>query len=221
MSLYRYLVPLEEQGKINDKNICVRGFRKLFCKGNKKYERAEPGENDDPTKLYPPVLLPHKQLGDFGLGIGLYFSTLRAITFITLVAGLISVYNLMYFASDDYLPSEERAEIPRLLQGSAICTATSWVPCDTCICQTGLEREFGTFPPDRCAVGSNLTFVLRNDCDGTPWQVGASNFAAVIWVLLATLSLSIYLKKQEIAFDEDEQTAQDYSIVVVSENHKS
>jgi hypothetical protein len=35
-------------------------------------------------------------------------------------------------------------------------------------------------------------------------------------VLLATFSLSIYLKRQEIAFDEDEQTAQDYSIVIVS-----
>jgi hypothetical protein len=179
VALYRYLVPQDEQIKVN-KNIIVRIFRKLLMKANKSYEKAEPGENDDPTRLYPPIFLPHKQLGDFGLGIGLYFSTLRAITCIMLVAGVISIYNLIYFGSDDYLPSEYREDIPTLLTGSAICTATSWVPCDSCVCQKGLEREFGTFPPDRCAQSGNLTFVLRNDCDGTPWQVGAVNFASII-----------------------------------------
>jgi hypothetical protein len=43
VALYRYLVPQDEQEK-EKKNICVRGFRKLFCKGNKKLDRAEPGE---------------------------------------------------------------------------------------------------------------------------------------------------------------------------------
>jgi hypothetical protein len=43
VALYRYLVPQDEQEK-EKKNICVRGFRKLFCKRNKKLERAEPGE---------------------------------------------------------------------------------------------------------------------------------------------------------------------------------
>jgi hypothetical protein len=43
VALYRYLVPQDEPEK-EKKNICVRGFRKLFCKGNKKLERAEPGE---------------------------------------------------------------------------------------------------------------------------------------------------------------------------------
>ncbi|KAL3925047.1 MAG: hypothetical protein SGILL_000669, partial [Bacillariaceae sp.] len=213
VALYRYLVPQDQPPKVK-KNICVRAFRKLCMKGDKKYEKAEPGENDDPTLLYPPILLPHKQLGDFGLGIGLYFSTLRAITFITLVAGLISIYNMIYFASDDYLPSEYRNDIPALLTGSAICTAMTWVPCDSCVCHEGIGREFGEFHPDRCGTDGNFTFALRNDCDGTPWQLGAVNFASVIWVLLATFVLGVYLKRQEIQFDEDEQTAQDYSIVV-------
>jgi hypothetical protein len=43
VALYRYLVPQDEQVK-DKKNICVRGFRKLFCKRNKRLERAEPGE---------------------------------------------------------------------------------------------------------------------------------------------------------------------------------
>lgn len=43
VALYRYLVPQDEPKK-QKKNICVRAFRKLFCKGDKKLERAEPGE---------------------------------------------------------------------------------------------------------------------------------------------------------------------------------
>jgi hypothetical protein len=43
-------------------------------------QAAEPGEKGRPTRLYDPIFTPHKQLGHFGLGIGLYFSTLRAWT---------------------------------------------------------------------------------------------------------------------------------------------
>ncbi|KAG7353258.1 calcium-activated chloride channel [Nitzschia inconspicua] len=216
VALYRYLVPEDEKEK-QKKSICVRAFRKFFCKGDKKLERAEPGESDDPTRLYSPFFTPHKQLGDFGLGLGLYFSTLRVITFITLIAGLISSYNVMYFASDMYLPQEYQEELPFLLRGSAICTKRTWVPCDNCECEVN-GRSFGTFPPERCAreVNGTRTFILRNDCDGTPWQLGATNFASVIWLLLSTMALGYYLKRQEIQFDEDEQTAQDYSVLITN-----
>lgn len=43
VALYRYLVPQDEPEK-QKKNICVRAFRKLFCKGDKKLDRAESGE---------------------------------------------------------------------------------------------------------------------------------------------------------------------------------
>jgi hypothetical protein len=42
------------------------------------------------------------KLGDFGLGFGLYFSTLRAISYILFIAGMISVFNIYFFASDHY-----------------------------------------------------------------------------------------------------------------------
>jgi hypothetical protein len=170
------------------------------------------------------------QLGDFGLGLGLYFSTLRAITIITLILGLISVYNINYFASDDYLPFEYRHNLTLLTRGSAICTMTSWVPCPTCNCtEPGEEtRQSGrtTLPPNRCGTAidpaydpdsdsesmKNLTFALQNDCDATPWQLGAVNYATVILLLIATGFLGEYLRRQEVKFDEDEQTTQDYSI---------
>lgn len=62
----------------------------------------------------------------------------------------------------------------------------------------------------------NLTFALRNNCDGTPWQLAAVNYSTVMWLMLATFLLGFYLRRQEIAFDEDEQTAQDYSVIVTN-----
>jgi len=124
--LDRYIV--EKKPDAPKKNTCMRIIRK-FQKGNKKLERAEPGEKDVVTRLYSPIFTPHKQLGDFGLGIGLYFSTLRAITLITFVLGLVSAYNFNYFASDAYLPSEFRdngrgAMFDKFIHGSAVCTNT-------------------------------------------------------------------------------------------------
>jgi len=218
VALYRFIVPPEEDMNKTKKNICVRIVRKLFCKANKKLERAEPGENTNKTRLYDPIFTPHNQLGDFGLGIGLYFSTLRAIAFITLVGGLFSIYNMNYFSSDAYMPEESRNQIDSaLVRGSAVCTDLSWVPCPTCNCSAVDEvPEFGFLPADRCAYDStgNLTFALRNNCDGTPWQLAAVNYSTVIWLLIATLLLGMYVKRQEITFDEDEQTAQDYSVLI-------
>lgn len=202
------------------KNIFLRIFRKLFCKADKKLEKAEPGDHEHQTRLYDPIFTPHNQLGDFGLGIGLYFSTLRAIGIITFVGGLMSTYNMSYFASDAYMPTEFRDQIDSvLLQGSAICTDTSWVPCPTCNCSpVDTPTEFGFLPADRCAVDStgNLTYALRNNCDATPWQLGAVNYATVIWLLISSILLGMYLKKQEVAFDEDEQTAQDYAVLITN-----
>lgn len=149
---------------------------------------------------------------DFGLGIGLYFSTLRAIAFITFIAGLVSVYNIVYFASSEYQPPEFTHNISMLERGSAICTHTTWVPCVDCNCSEALQDpSFGMFPADRCATDAKypeLTFVLHNECDGTPWQLAACSFAAMVLTVFSTFLLSIYLKRQEVQFDLDEQTAQ-------------
>ena len=77
--------------------------------------------------------------------------------------------------------------------------------------------------PNRCGdlividtVGaSNVTTLrvaLKNDCDATARQLGMVNYSTVILLLIATACLGEYLRRQEVQFDEDEQTAQDYSI---------
>ena len=84
------------------KHLLVRFVRKCFLKADKQLDKAEPGENHLPTKLYSPIFTPLKQMGDFGLGIGLYFSTLRAITVLTFLAGCLNIVNFQYFASSQY-----------------------------------------------------------------------------------------------------------------------
>ncbi|CAJ1934872.1 unnamed protein product [Cylindrotheca closterium] len=189
-------------------------------------KRAEPGENDVPTRLYSPIRLPHAQLGDFGIGIGLYFSTLRLILFLAVLCGLISIANIHFFASSSYQsPSNRDSIFPSLVQGSAICTETNWVACPSCECASDdrvtahtLRRQ-DILPTSRCQVrevdGNLLTYVLKNECGDIPIYVGMINYATIILFFLVTyVYLGIFLKQQETQFDEDEQTAQDYSIQV-------
>ena len=57
VSLYRYIV--EEKPIQKKKSWLMRAIRK-FQKGDKKLEKAEPGENKDfKTKLYDPIFTPH------------------------------------------------------------------------------------------------------------------------------------------------------------------
>ena len=148
------------------------------------------------------------------MGIGLYFATLKGMAVITLIAGLISIYNLVYFASDDYILDEFRADIATLIQGSAVCTMTSWVPCPECDCieddNARRRRATDLLLGNRCGIAEdindptrNFTVALRNDCDATQWELGATNYAAIMFVFLAIGYLGIYLKRQEVKFDED------------------
>lgn len=193
---------------------------------SKDSKKAEPGENTMATRLYSPIRLAHAQLGDFGIGIGLYFSTLRLILFLTIVSGFINSINIQFFASSSYQsPSDRDSIFPALVRGSAVCTDTDWVACPSCECASDdrvtaqtLRRQ-DVLPLDRCQVrevdGSLRTYVLKNECGDIPIYVGMVNYGTLILFFLVTyVYFGIFLRQQETRFDEDEQTAQDYSIQV-------
>jgi hypothetical protein len=103
VALSRYVVASNDDKEGKPKKIAlVRAFRKLIGKAKKLLQRTEPGECHLHTELYEPVFTPHGPLGDFGLGIGLYFSTLRALTVLTLLTGLLNIPNFLHFSSSDY-----------------------------------------------------------------------------------------------------------------------
>jgi hypothetical protein len=211
VTLPRYVVE-PKPADAPKKNMCMRIIRKCFCKASKKLDRAEPGENLLPTSLYSPIFTPLSQMGDFGLGIGLYFSTLRGLTIMMVLATLINIPNFLYFAGDTY--SLGQPGVNPLLKGSAICTNQVWVPCPTCTTDD-FEDDL-----DRLATATNsATFALLNNCDGATLQQGMVNFGTLIFVLIGIVAMNIYQKHMEVKYDEDEQTAQDYSIVITNPPH--
>merc|ERR1740124_54383 len=136
-----------------------------------KYVRAELGESK-PTRLYSVWKTPEEDLGDFGIGVGLYFSTLRLLTIITFIAGLILLPNMIYFASYNYDGNANRNGNV-IFDTSAICLDTAWAPCPTCT-----KDQWNYFPrtTKRLAFASvnnnedddvqeqQLAFLLINNC---------------------------------------------------------
>ena len=182
--------------------------------------RAEPGDVTQRTRLYPVWHTPLSQMGDFGIGVGLYFTTLRALGIICLLAGLVSLPNILYYKSTHYsVIGQPPSQVKYLTIGSAICTDQPWVPCSDCT-----EEQFKnearyrfatTCPPNNNVETTNCTvFVKKNNCLGAELQQGITNLVTLALIFIAMLFFNWYVRAKAIDFDEDEQTAQDYSILI-------
>ena len=71
-----------------------------------RLEMVRPGYTGEPNQLYSVWNTPFEDLGDFGLAIGVYFHTALALAYITLIAGIINVPNILYYWSSDYDSAE-------------------------------------------------------------------------------------------------------------------
>lgn len=175
--------------------------------------RAEPGEQGD-TELYAPRRTHPKNWIEFGIGVDLYFQTCAAICLMFLLAGIVNIPNIYYFASASYNSDGGGQSSPRgwALEGSAVCTNTYWAVCADC-----QAINFQGEAEHRFAVQANNTdikLVLRNDCDIGAALQGIVNWSTWVFFALFLTALSVYLRAREIRFDEDKLTASDYSIVV-------
>jgi len=188
-----------------------------------KYVRAEPGESK-PTRLYSVWKTPEEDLGDFGIGVGLYFSTLRLLTIITFIAGLILLPNMIYFASDSY-DRNANQNGNFIYDTSAICLDTAWAPCPTCT-----KDQWNYFPrtTKRLAFASvnnnedddvqeqQLAFLLINNC-AIEFRHGLLSWISLLFVSLAILIMNtLYRKRHEVKFDESQQTSSDYTIQITN-----
>ena len=103
-----------------------RRFRSAHTAG--MLQTAKPGEKMFETRLYDWLSTPHMQLGDWGVGFGLYFSTLRAITFVLACSGIISISNIIFFASTEYDDSDYKFEfMGNLLRYVSAVVDTLWL----------------------------------------------------------------------------------------------
>lgn len=173
VTLPRYLVDSNSRGGGQETENVFKG-------GERQLNMAEPGEADLPTKLYPVFSTPLSQLGDFGLGFGIYFSTIRAYAALAFLCGLLSLPNIIYFASEEYSPDQFGVQtgVPTLLKGSAICTNRRWVPCPTCTQEQFDKSMRGTYDVKRFAKAWTVTptdagFYL-NVTDYLSWDLNAT-----------------------------------------------
>jgi len=181
-----------------------------------RFDRADPGERKRQTELYPVIALPMKQLNDWGIGIGLYFSELRSMMYILFCAGFISLSNILFFSGGDYRSSSKGEKaISYLISGSAVCNEMTWVACEDGWCNT--SKMIGKYFSNTTTVNLNgvaTTLVLRRGCDGALFNIGMTNYAAVMFLIVASLLYFYYIGKRSTMLDEDNVTASDYSVLV-------
>jgi len=179
-------------------------------------ERAEPGETDYQTKLYP-LRSSENDMADWGAGVGLYFQNLRVFATICFVAGLISLPNMLYYSSSDYSSSFDasQAHVGKylMMQTSQACTNSEWRACPSC--DIAEWKDLVPYPSDGFAVtkDESLMFLKQNDCD-VRFREGLIMWITIIFVAVAVFWACYRQINMEIKYDEAEQSASDYSITV-------
>lgn len=152
------------------------------------YVRAPHGENERPTRLYPLFATPLRELGDWGFSVRMYFSTLLVLSLALFISGLLNVPLAVYFWK---YSSEDAAErkVPFLVRASALCMDRSW------------EEDLQMW---------------RNDCNFDDWLIpGLFSYGASVLLVVQLCFVFFWLqRKAEIVFDEQQQTASDYSIKI-------
>lgn len=180
-------------------------------------DKTDPGEKRFPTQLYGFWSTPNDQLGDFGIGIGIYFSTTWWLGVITFIAGCISIPNIHYYYSDEYSEAESEQGDGLFVDASATCTDQILVPCVNCQEDDWSDdsaRYIVATNTDNNGSNSEQVFVVHNDCLGAELEQGSVTLVAIVFLAVSLWVLGHYMQKAEVEFDEDEQTAQDYSLVV-------
>mmetsp|Transcript_16628 Transcript_16628/g.24577 ORF Transcript_16628/g.24577 Transcript_16628/m.24577 type:complete len:880 (+) Transcript_16628:121-2760(+) len=180
--------------------------------GRPNMKKAEGGETK-PTVLYSIWSTPEREMGDFGISIGLYFYLVRVLGFIMFIAGLMQIPNILYFASEEYGQDlVDRVDFGNYNKiGSAICTDNAWVACPTC--QEDDWKSLSGKLLNFVNTEKGLIFVLRNYCT-IRLREGVVAFTTMVFVIIACFLVINRSGKRAITLDENEQTTSDYSVEV-------
>lgn len=169
------------------------------------FRRAEPGETE-PTELYNFFSTPSSAFIEWGIGVDLYFSSLRLMALAVLIAGIINIPNIMFYASTAYSATTQQEYYRNShsasswsLIGSAICTTGKWAVCPTCtVDDFDFEQSFRIGKADNGAV-----IVLQNGCKGGNLQQGTINMLTLVFLSIYLGLTALYLRHRAIRFDED------------------
>lgn len=172
----------------------------------REFVRAPPGEQERPTELYPLHRTPIKELMDFGISVRMYFSTLLVLSLFMAIAGVLNLPLIGYYWN---YGAEGKQGAEWFVRASAICDETEWAACESC------NEDYAAEYPAYRLDGEN---VKRNTCDFDDWLVpGLWSFAAsILLLILFGFAFFVAQRKAEIIFDEEVQTASDYSIKITN-----
>ena len=110
----------------------ARGVVTQDHNGDRKIMRVEPGAREAAATLYPLWSTSINDLGDFGLGIGLYFRTLQAVALLLIICFLINIPVMIYYATnyDQYKYGEivGMSSISSVFPIAEAVIGTAWCP---------------------------------------------------------------------------------------------
>jgi hypothetical protein len=133
----------------------------------------------------------------------LTLQSLRIMAGFMLLAGLINLPNMLFYASEDYSP-DGKDHLSFSLKTSAVCTTFNWVVCEDCLASDwNSDEEKDRFGTGVDADGNPVTLVLRNGCDGGQFEQGIVNWVTLLLLIVVTALMSVYLRAREVRFDED------------------
>ncbi|GMH48808.1 hypothetical protein TL16_g00380 [Triparma laevis f. inornata] len=182
------------------------------------YRKLEPGEIAEGSGLYGVWETPVDEIGDFGLGVYLYFKMLITLVGCMAVCIALNIPAMQHYTSSDY-PKADVAAFQLSIGGNAVCDKLLPVCMITTAC-TCATKEFDitaavadkeldmyslTSETGECAYRAACTMKW----DLAYYDASMLGFLVVGLFLLARLQNAIVEEA-----DEAEQTAQDYSIIV-------
>ncbi len=132
----------------------------------------------------PQIFIAH--LGTFGIGIALYFASIRWFGIMLLVAGLFNIPSMYFYAKGKYHNQIE--DLPILYRFSAVCGNTEPVTCSDCV-----ASDFGS---DRVLYDDNLGEVfLKNKCSADDLFHGYFHCISILILFGAVFYLQFYQGK--------------------------
>lgn len=162
--------------------------------------RAEPGETEK-TELYHPFTTQSSNFIEWGIGVDLYFSTLRIMAVVLFIAGLCHLPNQIFYRTG-YNPKPKEINGISLL-GSAICTSSEWVACEDCVVDDWSTIDEKVRFAEVQDGNGTIALLERLTCNWGELSHGLVNWG-VLFLLTGTLVLlAIYLGAREVRFDED------------------
>lgn len=233
--LYRYIEnddnEDDDEEVINDKEV----FN--LCKGKKPQRKARETKDSmdeaQDSKMYTLWGTHEEDFGAWGIGIYVYFYTLKYIILMFLMLILFAYPVQLYYGSDYYNGGQSSETQLDMLENTfdyyvptAICTNREFVICTDCSLEQWKRDKdsFGTLTSplidselsDTSLLSNDITLVQKNKCNGPSYQGSIFNFLSLISVFVVMSVIIYQIRKKAIERDEEHVSAEDYTIAINS-----